>query len=357
MRARRTARRMTRTARTPASIDGRDMTTMVAIAVEDLFHDYGQRRALNGVSFSIDAGELFAIVGPNGGGKTTLFRVLTTLIPPQRGSVRVWDLDVQDQVAQVRRSIGVVFQAASLDRKLTVMENLRQQAALYGVSRAIFRQRSEMLLSELGLLDRQRDLVETLSGGLRRRVELAKGMIHRPRLLLMDEPTAGLDPGVRSDLWRYLYRLRDDFGVTIVLTTHLLEEAERADRLAIMNQGEIVAIDTPAVLRDSVGGDSITIDTPEPAALAAKIRERFGIDATVVDGSVRLEQPEGPAWVPRLASEFPAQTRAIHVGRPTLEDVFISRTGHRFWQESGNGAAPESTGRQTGRTEKKDHSR
>jgi ABC-2 type transport system ATP-binding protein len=333
------------------------MTTTVAIAVEDLFHHYGQRRALNGVSFSIEAGELFAIVGPNGGGKTTLFRVLTTLILPQRGSVQVGGLDVRDQVAQVRRFIGVVFQAASLDRKLTVLENLRQQAALYGVSRAIFRQRSEMLLSELGLIDRQRDLVETLSGGLRRRVELAKGMIHRPRLLLMDEPTTGLDPGVRSDLWRYLYRLRDDFAVTIVLTTHLLEEAERADRLAIMNQGEIVAMDKPAVLRDSVGGDSITIDTSEPAALAAKIRERFGIDAAVIDGSVRLEQPAGHTWVPRLAAEFPDQTRAIHVGRPSLEDVFISRTGHRFWQESRNGSADKSSGRGSGAAQQKDPSR
>lgn len=311
------------------------MTTTVAIAANALFHSYGERPALNGVSFSIEAGEVFAIVGPNGGGKTTLFRVLTTLIPPQRGNVRVWGLDVQDQVAQVRRCIGVVFQAASLDRKLTVLENLQQQAALYGVSRAIFRQRSELLLSELGLVDRRRDLVETLSGGLRRRVELAKGMIHQPRLLLMDEPTTGLDPGVRSDLWRYLHQLRDEFGVTIVLTTHLLEEAERADRLAILNQGEIVAIDKPAVLRDSVGGDSITIDTSEPVALAAEIHRCFGIEATVVDGSVRLEQPDGHAWVPRLAAEFPEQTHAIHVGRPTLEDVFISRTGHRFWRETG----------------------
>jgi ABC-2 type transport system ATP-binding protein len=309
------------------------MTTTVAIEVDDLFHSYGERPALGGVSLSIEAGEVFAIVGPNGGGKTTLFRVLTTLIPPQRGTVRIWGLDVHDQASRVRRCIGVVFQAASLDRKLTVLENLQQQAALYGVSRTIFRQRSEMLLSELGLVDRRRDLVETLSGGLRRRVELAKGMIHQPRLLLMDEPTTGLDPGVRSDLWRYLHQLRDEFGVTIVLTTHLLDEADRADRLAILNQGEIVAMDKPAVLRDSVGGDSITIDTHDPAALAAEIRERFGVDATVIDGSVRLEQPDGPAWVPRLAAEFSDQTRAIHVGRPTLEDVFISRTGHRFWQD------------------------
>jgi ABC-2 type transport system ATP-binding protein len=201
-------------------------------------------------------------------------------------------------------------------------------------------------------VDRRRDLVETLSGGLRRRVELAKGMIHQPRLLLMDEPTTGLDPGVRSDLWRYLHQLRDEFGVTIVLTTHLLDEADRADRLAILNQGEIVAMDKPAVLRDSVGGDSITIDTHDPVALAAAIRERFGIDAAVIDGSVRLEQPDGPAWVPRLAAEFSDQTRAIHVGRPTLEDVFISRTGHRFWQESGNGSVDESTSRK-----KKGHSR
>jgi ABC-2 type transport system ATP-binding protein len=189
------------------------------------------------------------------------------------------------------------------------------------------------MLERLVLTDRAGDLVETLSGGLRRRVELAKGLLHRPPLLLLDEPSTGLDPGARSDLWNYLRQIRDQDGVTVVLTTHLLEEAERVDRLAILNQGSLVALDTPDRLRATVGGDSITIQADDPPGLVGAIQSRFAIAASVVDGRVRLEQPEGHAWIARLVEAFPGQIHSITLGKPTLEDVFIARTGHRFWAE------------------------
>ena len=305
-----------------------------AIRVAQLFHRYGQRTALDGLSFEIACGEIFAFLGPNGGGKTTLFRVLSTLVPCQSGEVEVLGCDLQKSAFAVRSRIGVVFQAPSLDKKLTVRENIRQQAALYGVRGKTLHEREEELLEQLGLTDRVSERTETLSGGLRRRVELAKGMIHRPELLLLDEPSTGLDPGARSDLWRYLQRLRDDFAVTVVLTTHLLEEAERVDRIAILDAGRLVALDSPAALKSMVGGESITIQTPDGNRLAAEIRNRFAIDAQVVDGSVRLEQPAAGPWIARLVEAFPRELTAITWAQPTLEDVFINQTGHRFWRES-----------------------
>jgi ABC-2 type transport system ATP-binding protein len=301
-----------------------------AVSVSRLVHRYGDRRALADVSFDIAQGEIFAFLGPNGGGKTTLFRLLSTLVPIQSGEVQILGLDVARQAGAVRRSIGVVFQAPSLDRKLTVNENLWQHARLYGLSCRSFSERRTEMLDRFGLAQRASDLVETLSGGLRRRVELAKGLLHRPRVLLLDEPSTGLDPGARCDLWEYLHRVRDEDGVTVVLTTHLLEEAEKADRLAIMSGGSLVALDTPDNLRGTVGGDTIWIESDEPRQLAAAITSRFGCAANVVDGRVRLEMRDGHQWVARLVEEFPGRFSSISVGKPTLEDVFIARTGHRF---------------------------
>ncbi|HEV7223385.1 MAG TPA: ABC transporter ATP-binding protein [Pirellulales bacterium] len=309
------------------------MNASAAISVSRLVHRYGERTALAGLDLEIDRGEIFALLGPNGGGKTTLFRLLSTLIPPQEGEIRVLGYDVAQQTAAVRERIGVVFQAPSLDKKLTVAENLRHQGHLYGMSGGALRSRQEEMLARLGLADRRRELVETLSGGMRRRVELAKGMLHAPQLLLLDEPSTGLDPGARSDLWDYLRQVRERDGVTVVLTTHLLEEAEKADRLAILNAGSLVALGTPEALRASVGGDSLTIETDEPEPLAAAIRARFEYPAAVVDGSVRLERPDAPQLVARLLEAFPGKIQSITLGKPTLEDVFIARTGHRFWRE------------------------
>ena len=304
-----------------------------AVEITGLEHRYGDRRALAGLNLSIDRGEIFVFLGPNGGGKTTLFRLLSTLIPIRQGEARILGFDLRRQPQAIRERIGVVFQAPSLDKKLTVAENLMHQGHLYGLSGRDLHARQDEMLGRLGLDDRRRDRVETLSGGLRRRVELAKGMLHRPRLLLLDEPSTGLDPGARSDLWDYLQQVRRDEGVTIVLTTHLLEEAEKADRIAILSEGTLVALDTPDALKATVGGDSITIQTAEPDSLAEAISARFACSANVLDGAVRLEQRDGHEWIARLVEAFPGRIDAIKLGKPTLEDVFIDRTGHRFWHE------------------------
>lgn len=308
------------------------MTSAAAVQIVELSHRYGQRQALSRLSLEIQSGEIFVFLGPNGGGKTTLFRVLSTLLPPQSGEVSVLGFDLRKSVIDVRLRLGVVFQSPSLDKKLTVSENIRLQASLYGLGGETLRSRQAEMLAQLGLTDRANELVEKLSGGLRRRVELAKGMIHRPDLLLLDEPSTGLDPGARADLWAYLTRLREEAGVTIVLTTHLLEEADRADRIAILNKGELVALDSPENLRSTVGGDSITIETLDPQSLSSDIRAQLGIASQVVDGRVRLEQSQGHQWITRIVEAFPGRIAAITLGKPTLEDVFIERTGHRFWQ-------------------------
>jgi ABC-2 type transport system ATP-binding protein len=308
------------------------MSRPAAICVQGLSHWYGSRQALREVGFDVAAGEIFGLLGPNGGGKTTLFRVLATLLPVQLGTIQLLGFDVAKDQSRVRGLIGVTFQSPSLDKKLTVRENLVSQGYLYGLSGTSLRARIAALLEKLGLTDRAGDRAESLSGGLARRVEIAKGLLHNPQVLLLDEPSTGLDPGARADLWSYLQQIRREEGVTVVLTTHLLEEAEKADRLAILDEGKLVALDTPDRLRATVGGDSLTIQTDDPQRLAAAIRERFDCEVLSLEGSLRLERPDGHEWVARLVEAFPGQIQAITLGKPTLEDVFIARTGHRFWR-------------------------
>lgn len=312
------------------------MSADPAIEISHLAHRYGEHVAIHDLSFTVTAGEIFVLLGPNGSGKTTLFRVLSTLIPPQAGDVTVLGHNLRERPEAVRRLLGVVFQAPSVDKKLTVLENIIHYGRLYGVGGRELKSRADEMLARLGLADRRKSLVETLSGGLRRRVELAQGMLHRPRLLLLDEPSTGLDPGARSDVWQYLEQIRADDGVTVVLTTHLLDEAARADRIAIMHQGTLAALDTPEALQSAVGGDAITIRTAEPDVLAADIGGQFGCQPMVVDGSVRLEQPDGHQWISRLVEAFPDRIDAITLGKPTLEDVFIHTTGHQFWNDDGH---------------------
>lgn len=320
-----------------AAIDvaGADIAAAQSAAVEitGVAHRYGDRLALDDVSFDVRRGEIFALLGPNGGGKTTLFRLLSTLIPLQAGAIRVLGADVNSDVDRVRRTIGVVFQAPSLDKKLSVVENLRHQGHLYALRGRKLESRIDEMLARLRLTDRRRDLVETLSGGLRRRVELAKGMLHDPRVLILDEPSTGLDPGARADLWEYLRLVRKEQGTTVVLTTHLLEEADKADRLAILDRGKLVALDTPDALRATVGGDSLTIETADPDRLIAGLAERFGFAARRIDDAVRIEQADGHRWVAQVVEAFPGAVKSVTLGKPTLEDVFINRTGHRFLSE------------------------
>lgn len=242
----------------------------------------------------------------------------------------MFGLDVVREQSEIRRRIGVVFQSPSLDRKLTVLENLRHQGHLYNLRGPGLQSRIDQLLSRFGMADRKGDLVETLSGGQRRRVELAKGLLHKPQVLLLDEPSTGLDPRVRLELSDYLERLRDEDGMTILLTTHLMEEADRCDRLAILDRGQLVALSTPRELKEQIGGDIISVETRQPGPLAEQISKRFGIEAKVLDGSVRVERPNGHRFITELVEAFPGQIDAISIHKPTLEDVFVRRTGRRF---------------------------
>jgi len=316
------------------------MTAPAAVEVRDLTRSYGERLALRGVSFDVREGEIFGLLGPNGGGKTTLLRILSTLLPPSSGRATVFGLDVERDPHAVRRRIGVVFQSRHVDGKLTPVENLRHHGHLYGLRGGELRERIQGSLTRFGLADRQGDLVETLSGGLRRRLEIAKGLLHQPKLLLLDEPTTGLDPGGRRDLWDYLSRLRGQDGLTIVLSTHLLDEAERCDRLAILHQGQVVASGAPDSLKNEIGAEVILMETRGPENLRDQLKQRFNVDASIVGGKIRFEHPCGHEFVPQLVQAFPGEIQSVTVSKPTLEDVFLHRTGHQFWEDTSSPQRP-----------------
>jgi ABC-2 type transport system ATP-binding protein len=311
------------------------------LQIQNLTHRYADRAALADVSLEIQPGEIFGFLGPNGSGKTTLFRILCTLIAPQEGKVlfhlptqdsglSTQDFDLATDRTAIRHHIGVVFQSPSLDKQLTAEENLRHHGHLYGLRGAELESRIDQMLTRVGLAQRPKELVGTFSGGMRRRVELAKGLLTRPRILLLDEPSTGLDPGARIDLWRYLRKIRQQVGVTILVTTHLMDEAEHCDRLAIMDAGKLAACDTPASLKSQIGADVITLTTDDPSTLAAEIRERFNVDAKAVDSTVRIERERGHEFIPELVEAFVGKIRSVSLGKPTLEDVFIRVTGHGF---------------------------
>jgi len=242
--------------------------------------------------------------------------------------------DTAQEPARVRRQIGVVFQAQSIDLKLTAYENLWHQGHLYGLRGAALNKRILEILSRVGLADRAKELVETFSGGMQRRIELGKGLLHHPGLLLLDEPTTGLDPGARRDLWQYLAMLRDEEHVSVLVTTHLMEEAERCDRLAILNEGNLVALGTPTELKSEIGGDVVLLDAAHDAGLLAeRIRARFRVDTTVLENQIRIEREGAHRFVTEVVEAFPGEIEAMSVSKPALEDVFIRRTGHKFWNE------------------------
>ena len=307
------------------------------IQLEHLAHNYGNRQALEDLSFEVRPAEIFGLLGPNGSGKTTLFRILSTLMVPTGGCARIQGFDAAQDPNKVRQRTGVVFQATSADLKLTVEENLKHQGHLYGLRGSRLKTSIKELLFRVGLADRAGDAVDTLSGGMKRRVELAKGLIHSPAVLLLDEPSTGLDPGARRDLWLYLRMLRDQDGVSILVTTHMMEEAEHCDRLAILNQGKLVALGSPAELKSAIGGDVILFETgSEKAAalLAPRLAERFQVEPVVLGSTLRLERRDGHRFVTSVVEAFPGEIDGVSVSKPSLEDVFIQRTGHRFWAEA-----------------------
>jgi ABC-2 type transport system ATP-binding protein len=310
-----------------------------AVSIRELRQRFGDREALAGVSLDIRRGEMLALLGPNGSGKTTLFRVLSTAIVPTAGTVTVLGVDVTRHPGAVRRALGVVFQSPGLDRKLTVVENLRHHGRLYGLRGRELEARIAAALRAMGVADRAHERVERLSGGLARRVELAKSQLHRPALLLLDEPTTGLDPAARRDFWGLLEAARAEHGTTLVVTTHLMDEGERGDRVAILDAGALVALGTPAELEDEIGGDVVTITADEPERLAACILEALGERAVIVDGTVRIERARGQELVPVLVDRFPGRIRSIALGKPTLDDVFVRRTGRHLEQAATGTAA------------------
>ena len=309
-----------------------------AIEVSDLRKSFGEIEAVRGVSFEVAAGEVFGFLGPNGAGKTTTINMLCTLARPTSGSARVAGHDVVRERDDVRRHIGLVFQDPTLDGYLTAEQNLRLHAELYGVDSALVPDRMRQVLEMVGLWERRDATVMTFSGGMRRRLEIARGFLHSPRVLFLDEPTIGLDPQTRSSIWRYIAQLQEREEITIFMTTHYMDEAEFCDRIAIMDQGEIVALDTPEALKAQVGADRVRIQTEDDDAAIAVLAERFGLEATMSEGAVTFFVPSGEEFVPRLFAELGIAIRSVSVSRPTLDDVFMSHTGTtiRDAEESGN---------------------
>ncbi len=306
------------------------------VQTDRLTHRYGERVALHELTLSISPGEIVSLLGPNGSGKTTLFRILSTLVPPMDGRAEILGHDLGNPVQRegARRELGVVFQNPGLDKELSAAENLKYHGHLYGLRGGELKARVDDLLRRVELFDRKDERVKSFSGGMRRRVEIAKGLMNRPKLLLLDEPSTGLDPIARAQVWNYLDQVRKADGVTVLLTTHLMDEADRCDRVVILDQGKRVAEDTPAALKERVGGDVITLSTRDPQTVVKLLKERLSIDAEASDGvSVRFERPRGHEFVPALIEALPGLVDSVSVGKPTLEDVFIGVTGHRFRDE------------------------
>lgn len=301
-----------------------------ALDISSLSHRYGAREALIDVSFGAEAGSSFTLLGPNGGGKTTLFRIVTTLLPTAPGHVLVFDHDVVTKAHEVRQLMGVVFQSPALDGRLTVLENLKTHGLLHGLRGRRLTSRMENVLGLVTLEERADDLVDTLSGGLRRRVEIAKALLPEPMLLLLDEPSTGLDPGARRELWDHLERLRRTLGTTVILTTHLMDEAAKSERVAVLHEGRLVALGSPTDLVSAIGGDVVLIASHNLETLAEDIRRRFGQAVDVVDGHLRIQRPKGHAFISELVEAFPEQINGVTYGKPTLEDVFLHHTGQRW---------------------------
>ncbi|MGH2427960.1 MAG: ATP-binding cassette domain-containing protein [Candidatus Limnocylindria bacterium] len=300
------------------------------IDVYDLTRRYGRLEAMTGVTLEVGEGEIFGFLGPNGAGKTTTINMLCTLMRPTSGRASVNGFDVVRQRSEVRRSIGLVFQQPTLDETLTAEQNVRFHAYAYGVPGQLREPRIRELLNLVDLWDRRRSKVRTFSGGMKRRLEIARGLLHRPRVLFLDEPTLGLDPQTRRRIWEYLAELRARERLTIFLTTHYMDEAEHCDRIAVIDHGRVVALDSPAGLKSAVGGDLITIATGDGESAAEELRSRYGVTPSVTDGTVSFQVVAGEAFLPDFVRGFSQPMEAIGLRRPTLDDVFLNLTGREI---------------------------
>ncbi|MFI6981038.1 ATP-binding cassette domain-containing protein [Embleya sp. NPDC050154] len=316
----------------------------IAIRAEGLGKLYGDTEAVVGLDLEVPAGRIFGFLGPNGAGKSTTIGMLCTLVRPTLGQARVAGRDVRTEPDEVRRRIGLIFQESTLDVDLTAEENMRFQADLFGIPRRRSRTTIPALLDLVDLARRGNSPVRTLSGGMRRRLEIARGLLHAPRVLFLDEPTTGLDPQTRAAVWEHLHRLRREQGITIFLTTHHLEEAENCDLMAVIDAGELVAQGTPAALKAVVGADLVTLHTGDDERAAHAVHERFGLTAEVHEGGLRLRVADGAAFVPRLCAELDVPVRSVRVTAPSLDDVFLHYTGRTIREADGGPTAPSGFG-------------
>jgi ABC-2 type transport system ATP-binding protein len=315
-----------------------DPAPPIALAVEttNLRKEYAGIEAVRGIDLEIPSGELFGFLGPNGAGKSTTIKMLCTLVKPTSGSASVAGLDVVARRSEVRRHIGLVFQEPTLDEYLTAEQNLRFHAAIYGMDRRSVEPRISTVLDLVGLTERRKSVVKTYSGGMKRRLEIARGLLHSPRVLFLDEPTIGLDPESRSVLWRYVDELRESEQITVFLTTHYMDEAERCDRIAIINSGTIVALGTPAELKSQVGDDLVRFHTSDDEKAKSILSERLGLVARIDGDALVVSVREGEAFVPRLF-ELGIAVQSVSVSRPTLDDVFMTHAGRRIGDEPSAG--------------------
>jgi ABC-2 type transport system ATP-binding protein len=313
------------------------MTAENVIEVEGLAKRFDQVEAVKGIAFSVRSGEIFGFLGPNGAGKTTTIKMLCTLLPPSAGAARLAGKDVVKESAEVRRAIGIIFQDPSLDDRLTATENLRLHAVAYRVPRPERAARIDEVLTFVELLDRKNDVVRTFSGGMKRRLEIARGLLHRPQVLFLDEPTIGLDPQTRRKTWDVLRALREKYGTTLFLTTHYMDEAEYCDRIAIIDHGKIVALDTPETLKRGVGKDRVEVRSTQPDALIQVLKDKYALEATKTPEGIRFGVENGEAFIVKLLTEDKLPLQGIGVHRPTLDDVFLSLTGREIRAEGAQG--------------------
>ncbi len=304
------------------------------IQVEHLVKSYANLRAVDDVTFSVDQGEVFGLLGPNGAGKTTTINILCTLAKPTSGRALVSGFDVARQQGQVRQCIGLVFQDPSLDDRLTALENMDFHARVYNVPASVRKERIEQVLKMVELWERRRDIVKTFSGGMKRRLEIARGLIHRPRVLFLDEPTLGLDPQTRHRLWEFILGLRETEGTTVFLTTHYMDEAEYSSRIAVMDHGRLIALDSPSELKGMVGGDVISLSTVDDQKAGAELQARYKIEPRYDGGQISFEIADGEKFIPTLIKGLKTEILSISLRRPTLDDVFLKLTGRGLRDET-----------------------
>jgi ABC-2 type transport system ATP-binding protein len=309
----------------------------LAIEVDGLARDFKGLVAVNHISFQVDAGEIFGFLGPNGAGKTTTVKMLCTLLRPSAGRALVAGYDVEHDQAQVRKSIGIIFQDPSLDDRLTARENLRFHGIIYRIPRKELPVRIDQALTLMELEDRGDELVRNYSGGMKRRLEIARGLLHAPRVLFLDEPTIGLDPQTRHRIWEYLLMLRQQHNITLFMTTHYMDEAEYCDRIAVIDHGEIIALDTPQRLKARVKGDMINLQTADDAAAKLELSRKFDISALLDSRGLHFEVQNGAMFIPRLVRELEIQVVSASVRQPTLDDVFLKMTGRQIRNAEASG--------------------